>query len=400
MNDGNLENRVLRGESGRSAREDFLRFALPLRGGPAGVHPLRSLFLTLGLLLIPLQAALAQEPPADSPRASSSTEDPAATQEVIIEQRSAWFGSPNIGYGPYHQVPLGFFNSLRLGFIPRAPEYLPEGAWEARVTESWAKVISEKDKTFDLDYEVLRSEAGIAYGLTNETFLSLNFDTASRVHGILDPFMNAFHNTFGIPLGPRGRLPNNSFRVELNPGQGRPPISLDDDAGRPFTRSIVLSTQHTITYGDEWMPAISLSGSLRPPLGHFEPLEGGSPIDLSASIGASKSFGDFYLYLAASYSLFGDETYAGTPLKSYQWGVLGALEWHVLENFSLVVQCLSTSGLVPSFEPFNQPAYELCCGFKWEVARDFRIDFALLHDVVDPINAPDFGFQLEFSLRW
>ena len=314
---------------------------------------------------------------------------------------STWMSRPNVGFGPYHQAALGFWNSLRLGFSPRAAQVLPKGMFEIRATESWAKDISEKDGAFDLDYEILRTEASISYGLSGWAFLELDFGTATRVHGILDPLMNGFHNTFAIPLGPRGRLPDNSFRAEMEPGEGRPPINLDHDAGHPFTRSVVLSIQHAITYGDDFWPAVSYSFSLQPALPQYKPFEGGSPIDLSASVSLSKAFfGEVYVYLAADYSLYGDQNFAGTPLRSYQWGGLFAVEWNCLTDFSFVVQCLTTSPPVTEFERFSKPSFELCGGFKWEVADNFRIDFAMLHDVENPVGAPDFGFQLEFTFRF
>jgi hypothetical protein len=371
------------------------------RAGASGRRPGPQAALAAGLLagvlfwavsLAPGSAAAQDEPPSPATQASppEGSDDPP----------SSWLGQPNVGYGPYHQAALGFWNSLRLGFTPRPPVSLPDGTFEVRATESWAKVIAEKDQSFNLDYEVLRTQASISYGLSNDTLVDLDFDTATRVHGILDPLMNGFHNTFAIPLGPRGRLPDNSFRIELEPGQGRPPITLDHDAGRPFTRSAVVSLQNALTYGDENVPALSWSVSIRPPLGHFEPLQEGSPVDLSGSFSLSKGYGDFYVYAAVSFSLYGDESYSGTGLKAYQWASLGALEWNCLGDVSVVCQCLVTSGAVDSFGPFTKPSYELCYGFKWEIARNFRLDFAMLHDVVNPINSPDFGFQLELSLRW
>jgi hypothetical protein len=260
------------------------------------------------------------------------------------------------------------FKSLRPGFAPRAPWSLPEGTFEVRMTESWVKVIAARQGSFDLDYEVLRTEAAISYGIGDDTFLEFDFDTAARVHGILDPLMNGFHSTFAIPLRPRGRLPNNSFRIELQPGQGRPDINLDRDAGRPFTRMALLTLEQALTRGDEWAPAVFASFTLGPSLGHFEPLRDGSPVDLSGSLSFSKGVGDFYLYLAANISWFGTESFAGTRLMSYQWGALGAAEWRCLEDVSLVVQALSMRGAVGSFSNFSKPSYELAYGFKWELA--------------------------------
>jgi hypothetical protein len=312
---------------------------------------------------------------------------------------SSWLINPNIGYGSFHSAALGFFQSLRPGFVPRLPTRLPAGSFELRATESWAKVISEKDGAYDLDYEVLRTEASVAYGLPLRMLLELDFDTASRVGGILDPFMNGFHDTFGIPLGPRGKLPNNSFRIHLEPGHGRPDINLDNDAGRPFTRSLTLTFQQVFIPGDEVRPAVSYSVSLGPSLGPYGDVSGGSPLDVSASVSIAKGFGDFHFSVGFDYAWFGVESYLGTELRTARWGILAVAEWNCLETFSLAIEFLSMRGQVDSFSGFSRPSFELNYGFHWEILPDFRIDFSMIHDLENPANAPDFGFQLGLILR-
>jgi hypothetical protein len=335
--------------------------------------------------------------------AQDSSDPPATTpEERSLEQAedNLWRIHPNFGYGPFHSTALGFFTSLRPGSAPRTGGVHPDGSFEARATESWAKVIAAREGTFNLDYEVLRTEASISYEVCEGTLLELNFDTAARVHGILDPLMNGFHDTFGIPLGPRGRLPNNSFKIELQPGQGRPDINLDHDAGRPFTRVAILSVEQTLTEGDEGIPAVFASLSLEPSLGHLELLRGGGPIDLSASLSFAKGLGDFYVYLACNISWYGTESFAGTRLQPYQWGVLGAVEWRCLEDVSIVIQSLTMRGAVGDFSNFSKPSNELCFGFKWQFDQNFVLSFAMIHDVEDPVNTPDFGFQIELAIRW
>jgi hypothetical protein len=334
--------------------------------------------------------------------AQSSDPEPAEDSLDGIEAFpvSSWLAEPNIGYGSFHPAALGFFASLRPGFIPRLPTNLPAGMFEVRATESWAKVISEKDGAYDLDYEVLRTEAALSYGLPLGMLLELDFDTASRVGGILDPFMNGFHNTFGIPLGPRGRLPNDAFRIHLEPGQGRPNINLDGDAGDPFARTLTLTFQQIVFHGGERWPTLSYSISVGPSLEPYGGLSGGSPVALAASISLSKGYGDFHVALGFDYAWFGLEDYLGSTLRATRWGILAVAEWNCFDNFSLAIEFLSMRGQIDSFSGFSRPSFELNYGFHWEILRSFRIDFSMIHDLENPANAPDFGFQLGLLLRF
>jgi hypothetical protein len=349
----------------------------------------RLLVLGAASLLLPISIQAQDEE-------DSSSAIPKSLEEG---ETSSWFRKPNLGYGPFHTAALGFFPSLRPGIVPRAAVDLPEGTVELRATESWAKVIAEKSGSFDLDYEILRTEGSISYGLAEGMMLEMDFDTGTRVNGILDPLMNGFHNTFGIPLGPRGRLPNNSFRIQMEPGHGRPDINLDHDSGQTYTRTLILTYEHMLTYGDDSMPALGYSVSLGPRLGPFENLNGGSPVDLSLSLCAAKAWGDFRFSVAAEGAWYGQEHYLGTTLRPYQWGFLGAAEWYCLTDFSLVFQLLSMSGVVDMFDRHSSPSFEVAYGFKWEILKDFRVDLSMLHEVENPVNAPDFGFQLELVLR-
>jgi hypothetical protein len=349
------------------------------------------LFLIATSLLLPLSIQAQDEKDPSPPSPPESPEEGAT---------SSWFRTPNLGYGPFHGAALGFFPSLRPGLVPRAPADLAQGTVELRATESWAKVISEKSGSFDLDYEVLRTEGAISYGLAEGMLLEMDFDTGTRVNGILDPLMNGFHNTFGIPLGPRGRLPNNSFRIQLEPGQGRPDINLDHDSGQTYTRTLILAWEHMVTYGDDSSPALGYSLSVGPRLGPFENLRGGSPVDLSLSVCAAKGWGDFRFSLAADGSWYGQEHFMGTTLRTYQWGFLGAVEWNCLTDFSLVFQLLSMSGIVDRFDRHSSPSFEGAYGFKWEILKDFQVGLSMIHELENPVNAPDFGFQLELILRW
>src|SRR5436190_13976040 len=73
---------------------------------------------------------------------------------------------PNVGLAPFDSVSLSPFSSLRPGFLPAMPTTLGGGCFEARLSQSWAKVISTSADWL-IDYEVLRTSAKFDYGITD-----------------------------------------------------------------------------------------------------------------------------------------------------------------------------------------------------------------------------------------
>ena len=155
----------------------------------------RTSALAFALAALLTRAAQAQDFPPFPP------ESPKPSDED--DQTALWFRDPNTGYGPFHYVSLSLFPSLRSGFETHFPDSLASGGFELRVNESWVKNFSSTDRWL-VDFELLRSNIGFSWGLSESLRLDLAIESAGRTGGTLDAFILGFHQSFGLAVG---RLP-------------------------------------------------------------------------------------------------------------------------------------------------------------------------------------------------
>lgn len=305
----------------------------------------------------------------------------------------------NVGYGPFDAISLSSFSSLRPGFIPLMPSSLGSGSFEARLAQSWAKVISTKENWL-IDYEVLRTSLAAEYGISDSLSLGLEVDTRERTPGgALHHVILGFHHAFGISSSYIDPYPADYYRFRIARPGGGPVIDLEERDPEPFEAGALLELRQTLSYGGEVAPAVACGISLGRDLIQGN-LRGGSPVDLAVSASASKGVGAFLFYAGADVEWFGRQTFFGMSLRPIQWTFLGGAEWHCLPRFSVIAQYLLKRGAVDHLEDFSLPSNEITAGIKWEFLRGALLSVAVLENVINPYNTPDFGVHVELSLRW
>src|SRR6185295_6998665 len=92
------------------------------------------------------------------------------------DEESLWFREPNVGYGPLNYASMSLFPSLRSGFETHFPESMPSGKFDFRVNESWVKFSSSSD-LWRIDYEVVRTNLGFSWALSDDVRLDLSIES-------------------------------------------------------------------------------------------------------------------------------------------------------------------------------------------------------------------------------
>lgn len=348
---------------------------------PFGRRGLRAFALLVPFLSAAL-AASAQE--SDDPRDAEST----------------WFRQANVGYGPFHQTSLSPFTSLRLNLVPYFPSAFPEGMFEFELSTGWGKNNSSSD-LWDIDFEVVASNVSFAWAVSDRVRVSMEIVSGERTGGGLDPLILGFHQTFGLPLNDRSRHPKNDFVFDVNAPDVGPPVHLDKDDPQPFVESVLMTFQHTVTYGNDVLPAFTYAIQLRGKLGGGGDLEEASPVDVLVSVAASKDLSaGVRVYAGGIVGWYGRDDFFGIRLRTWQWSVLVAAEWACLPDFSLIVQDLITGGAVEGLRDFSLPSHEVSGGFKWEIGRGMLFEVALIENIINFENSPDLGFHFALTVRW
>lgn len=328
-----------------------------------------------------------------------SLQDEGGAEEAFEWEVESGFLSPNIGLGPFRGLSVAPLASLRPGFFPVPPSNLPRGSFELHETEDWANVWSVNGSKFFLDYEVLVSEVSLAYGIDDGLRVEFAFVDGARFGGTLDPLIIGTHRLVGARQKGRTDFPENDFRYELDPGNGRPAIALDNGERGSYAQAIEGTAQYTFAGERGGPPALSGALTLRREVGESE-LRGGSPLDVALSLSSAIGFGDFYAYLGAGAAWFGHERFHGLALRAMQYSGLAAIEWNFVSWLSFIVRYQLIEGGLNADGPFSRPSHESTIGFKIEPWRNVLVEVAMIENHVNPYNSADFGFHLGVAIRW
>jgi len=350
----------------------------------------RTSALAFALAVLLARAAQAQDfPPFPPEREKHSDED---------DQTALWFRDPNAGYGPFHYVSLSLFPSLRSGFETHFPDSLAAGGFELRVNESWVKNFSSTDRWL-VDFELLRSNIGFSWGLSDSLRLDLAIESAGRTGGTLDAFILGFHQSFGLAVGRRDHFARNENRIEIQPPGGGARIVVDKNDPQPYEQAALVTLQDTVSPGDENLPELCWSISIRGDLATGDLARSG-PLDLGGSLGIVKAYENVHLYLGGNFAWFGSEEFFGLKLRPLQWSGIVALEWNLAPEVSLIAQYQITSGGVDRLQDFSKPSHEIVAGFKWEPRRGLLVELGIVENIINFYNSPDFGIHAGLSFRW
>jgi hypothetical protein len=308
-----------------------------------------------------------------------------------------WQDNTNIGLGLFQSVSLSPLPSLRTGLGVRLPSSLLEDGIELHVNEDWARMLSVTDQWL-LGYDVLRSNVGLMYGVTNDLRLGMDFESATRTTGYLETFIIGFHRTFNISIGNRRQYQDHPQTILIKAPNGST-VFIDQHDPQPYAQALIATGEYSILRGDDTVPDVQASLSLRGAF-HSGDLSGGSPIDVGGTLSAAKNWGPVNFYLGGAVSWYGTEDLQGMPLKSVQWQGLFGLEVRVVTWFSVTGQWLITSGGVEGLSDLSRPSHEVTAGFKWDLGKGYLLETAILENIVNPYNSPDFGVHFSFTVRW
>jgi thiol-disulfide isomerase/thioredoxin len=353
-----------------------------------------------------LEAPSAASAPGEAPviqvhRATSLTEAPRG-----FRGRSICFS--NVGYGPLAVRSQSPLQGLRLSILPRTPSTLAGGDHELKLATTWANLWAVDEEAFDpandrlgpyvIDSESLDLDLSYAYGLSDIFELEFVYEQRWRFGGVMDGFIEGFHDLFGLGQAGRDLWPRDQSFISIDPGDGGPPLARDDSADHTIAQSVLATFQHNVSCGGERHPAFSWSATVRAGVGGEE-LQG-SDFDLAVSAAASQRFGRFYVYLTLGYAWFGSDAIDGIALEDNQLTVLAAGEWRFAPRMSLVLQYLGSQGAAVDPAPFNEFSHELVVGWKWELRPAGVLELGLIENIITFDNSPDFGVHAAFIQRF
>jgi hypothetical protein len=324
----------------------------------------------------------------------------------LLTATTGFAGEPNYahnhGLGTLQIDSQSPAQSLRLTLPMLIPGDIKPG-WGTDIHTTWANVWVS-NSTFLLDYEILDTVIAATYGINNRLGLSVAFDNRDYFGGVMDNFIQEFHDLFNIGQNGRDEVPKNRKIIQRFDQQTGDTVTFS--ASELNNSGVTLLLNYNITHGTQTWPSLNVFGMARYVLnaaGIFN--HGNHQVDCGFGLGFAKRWSKrWYTYAAVGYTLFDDyEVYVTEsdlePLRfeDYQLTGMFSLSWHYTPTLAILVQYLYSGPDIKNVDKLDDPSHEVHLGFRWNCRHYGMIEFALIENVITFNNSPDFGLHAGWS---
>ncbi len=301
----------------------------------------------------------------------------------------------NLGAGPLEISSESPGQSVRYSPVPGIPEKIIPGSLETSLGASWANIWT-RDERYNLDYEILHTRFSLSYGVTPRLRLTAAYEKRKYFGGAMDGFLIWFHDLVGVEQDGRDEIPRNEAHYFFADTQKN--VIVDSNDIEVFDNdAIQIGASYLLMPGSRFWPAINLTGTVS--WGLDTPLIGsGEPVDFALGVGLSKRWARKWLtYHNFTYIRFGQNELHYFSLQDNGFSMVNAIVWEWRPNVSVPLQFMYTSGLVKDTPNLKDSSYEAHIGLKWKMKRHGQLEVALIENVINYDNSPDFGIHLNYS---
>jgi hypothetical protein len=260
---------------------------------------------------------------------------------------------------------------------------------------NWANSFGlSEGNTIMVDAETYRLRLNGWYGLFDDFYVGASVAIHARDSGIMDPFVDEFHKSFGLGDGDRSARSRNDYELSVTDADGKV-ASLDRGAG---IGDLVLQTHWNLYRGGPSGSTIAVQGLIALPTSTDE--FGQDGVDFGLNLSLSKELiENFYLYVVVGGTALTDARTAGLRYEPLNYQVIAGVEFAVLDNLSLLAQAQRYSPLLERPGVLADERTYLSVGGKWEFSPGREFQFGFMENL-DPFkNSADVAFSVgvEFS---
>ncbi len=300
---------------------------------------------------------------------------------------------PQFGLGPFHVRSQSPAHSPRLTPVPRVPEKIIPGRFQAWAGGTWTNIWAE-DKRYFLDYEMLNLDAELRYGVTPRLLIALGYNYRSYFGGGLDGFIQGFHDALNIEQQGRDEVPRNQSRMTFYDPEGNAFIDRES-ASSLQNGGISITGKYILHNGTDYLPAASISGTLKYWTNMSDSSGNDVPVDFGLTLGLSKRWTDrWYTYFSGAFTYHVENEFLGLTFDDTILSAVLGLEWRWRPTLSLIVQYLAIEGALEDFGQLSDPSQEITMGLKWQFVETSVLELGVVENIINHDNSPDFGLHV------
>jgi len=246
-----------------------------------------------------------------------------------------------------------------------------------------------------LDMEITELNLRAKKNLNDFIEIGIELPILGFSSGVMDGFLNGYHDAFGFPDYGRSERPENEFLYEVRRDNA---LIVKGKNGRIQVGDIRLTFKKPILKSD---PAVSIQASIEFPLGNAKAGFGNGSLDTGLSVMMEKNFGDkLNAYLNFGIVFPGDlRGYERVTLRDYLYGG-AAVEAAFWKNISLLGQIFIQGSPLPETDipSVDRTAVLLAFGGRYSAGKN-SVELSLTEDP-NTSGAPDFTMNFSFKRRF
>jgi len=317
--------------------------------------------------------------------AAAQTEAPEENVDPV-DDASSW----RRPLGSRNQTPLAL---LFVYMTPDRAAAIGKGALDLDIVFDYSNLIQEQQTEneflrFDLEY--LRTLVALKRGFGRG--LELGFEVPFYVYygGFLDPFVNSFHEAFGLPNLLRGQTPNGLVDYEYRRGDQ---VVLAGMSSFGAVGDITLDAKKTLYQRSS--SALAVRGALKLPTGDPQNLSGSGATDLGLGVAFDRIGPKYGLYLNANYHFLGTpERFETRDYFSFMAGV----DWRFKPRLAALLQVdYLRPPIRGEVSNLNDPGVQLALGLRYRHSEAFGYEWRLVEDLSG--FSPDFTVAFQMEVR-
>lgn len=332
------------------------------------------------------------------------------------------------------------FQTIRLPLLPLDEDVSLENGsrWSLRLSSQWINVWSFQSNRFYIDGEEFDINPSLRYRFENDSVFGISLPIKSVGGGVMDEYIEGFHNAANVTQGQRDRYPRNQFNVsyepfaELYPFLDGDPLftylrqfdlrlypreklnpPLKDIFGQPLallSEDIVNTGKNKTNVGDPrlfyqkelwngrgWIDRIHGGIQVKVPV-YTDPLLGSPGLDtgIFLVLGKKDFIPDLSWRLGISYTHFNVVKFLSLSLPDHQWVFRPALDYALNSEWALSLEYLYFSAPVKHFGRLSKPGHQVSFVLI-KKSENHKFVYAVVENFGNYGVTPDIGFH--FSIE-
>ncbi len=287
------------------------------------------------------------------------------------------------------------FAKLHLQLPAATPPGLRRGETSGLVQFDWSNT-SGVGNEFVADVETYTLRLGLWHALRSNLYLGVETAVEGRDGGIIDSFIDGFHDTFRINVSERDQRPQDAYEIAVaNSGGGV--RELDRGFGLGNT---ALKAHWIFSEGSDWWPTLSLQPLLYLPTSTSG--FGARGVDLGLALTAQKRLSDhLYLSVVGGGTFLTDPTTEGLRYEELNYQVTAGVEvvlWW--DSVSLIGQYTHYSPLLKDTSGLDRERNYVGGAIKHRIHPDVNVIWGFMENLPPLKNTADVTFDMGCEFRF